>query len=163
MAQEFTVDDRVYRTRTKLNARQQFHIARRLAPLIGQMMSLGPVLQAAFSDGNDTVSAESIEALLMPFAGALSRMSDEECDYVLDRALAVVQRREGNGAQPVWVDIWNARANTLQFQDIELPAMLRIAAEVLQENLSGFLPTGRLVETAQVTEQMPPQAWTSSG
>jgi hypothetical protein len=41
----------------------------------------------------------------------------------------------------VWSDIWNPRANRLMFDDIDMPAMMQIASEVLRDNLSGFFST----------------------
>lgn len=161
MPTEFRVGEHLYRTRQKLNARQQFHVARRMAPLIGQFVALGPMLNAALSA--ETMDQATIEALILSLSGALSRMEDAECDYVLDHCLGVVQRSSGNGGGPVWSDIWNARANALQFQDIELPAMLQITAEVLQENLSSFFATGLPAAIARNTEQAQPPQQASIG
>jgi hypothetical protein len=137
MPVEFSIGDTLYRTKTKLNARQQFHVARRLAPLISQLATFGPMIAQALSGD---ASPEATEALIMPLTRALSGMSDQDCDYVLDACLAVVQRGQGgNGAGPaLFADIWSPRAGKLMFEDIQLPEMLQIAAEVLRENLTGF-------------------------
>jgi hypothetical protein len=165
---EFTVATVVYRTRHKLNARQQFHIARRIAPVVSVIGAVVPMLQEALqqqtitpeTEDADAIGAQirataqrmtDLEALSRPIMEALASLPDADCDYVLDLCLAVVQRKQsGNGSGPVWSDIWNARANKLMFEDIELPAMLQIAMEVLRENLMGFF-SDRQTETIAAT------------
>ncbi len=134
---EFQIGGSLYRTKGKIDARQQFHIARRLAPLVGQIVSLGPLLQTALS--GPAIDPSAVEALIVPFSTALAKIPDEDCDYVLDRCLSVVQaqRTQPNGAV-VWADVWSGRVGRMMFEDITLPQMMQIAAEVLQENLAGF-------------------------
>jgi hypothetical protein len=153
---EFTVAATTYRTKMKLNARQQFHIARRIAPVVSVIGAVIPLLQGALQqqtitpeqDDVDNTAAQirataqrmaDLETLGRPIMEALASLPDADCDYVLDLCLAVVQRMQsGNGSGPMWSDIWNPRASKLMFEDIELPAMLQIAMEVLRENLMGF-------------------------
>ncbi|WGS52672.1 hypothetical protein LFL96_31295 [Paraburkholderia sp. D15] len=109
----------------RLDAKKQFHVARRLAPLLA---GLGSALQEKTTALVDLVS---------PIAGALSTMSDVDTDYILDTCLMVVQRQQGDGWQSVMV-----RDGGLLFQDIDLPAMLRLAVAVIQQNLGSFFPDG---------------------
>src|SRR3954454_7791875 len=112
---EFRIGDHQYRTRGKMNARAQFHVARRLAPAVSQLATLAPPLQSA-AEGGDGLA---VEMFARPLTDALAKMSDTDCDYVLDHCLGIVQRLQGgNGAATqVWSDIWNARASRLQFED----------------------------------------------
>lgn len=166
---EFRIGDVLYRTRHKMSARQQFHVARRLAPLIGQVVSLAPMLKTAMTEPLpvatddpeaqakiEATQAAQIEALIIPLSAALARISDEDCDYVLDQCMSVVQRNSGNGQGPAWSDIWNPRANRLMFEDIELPAMMQIAAEVIRENLEGFFSVQPVGATAPLTPVLTP-------
>jgi hypothetical protein len=157
--QEFRVGDHLYRSR-KLNARQQFHVARRLAPLVGQLMSLGPALSQLPTPASDTApdetavaaTSQAFEGAIEALAMALARIPDNDCDYVLDHCMAVTQRAAGNGGGPAWADIWNERAHRLMFEDIDMPTMMQIAAEVLRDNLSAFfsmLPAAGTPNTAQ--------------
>jgi len=147
---DFEVDGVHYRTKLRLNARQQFHIARRLAPLLAHFpLAVAPVLDNAPQDAEAAVQHE---AALTPFAEALARIPDQDCDYVLDLCMSVVQRsHSGNGQGVTWADIWNPRAGRLMYDDIALPAMIRIAYAVLEENLSGFFVTPPNVGTATGT------------
>ena len=127
---EFKVGDNNYRAK-KMNAFQQFHVARRLAPLISEMMEMGDTLQA--------IGETEPTKLIVPFAAALSRISDEDCNYVLGLCLSMTQRQQGNGSGPVWTDVWNDRAKRIMFQDLDsLGSMIEVVSQILQDNLTGF-------------------------
>lgn len=116
---EFEINGQQYRS-GKLNARQQFHVARRLAPVLGGL--------AAASQGASTDFAH----FLQPIADAIAGMSDADCDYILDTCLGVVQRQQGSA----WALILVNKAQ--MFDDIDLGVMLQIASKVITENLGGF-------------------------
>jgi Phage tail assembly chaperone protein, TAC len=149
---EFKIGEHTYRA-NKLNARQQFHVGRRIAPLIGQMFAVGPVIsgiaaarRATEEEGGENLddaldTARATEAMLVPFTKALAGLSDADCDYVLDRCLGVVQRLSGANGAGAWGDVFNARANRIQYEDIDLMQMMQITAEVLMDNLGGFFAT----------------------
>ena len=112
----------------KMNAIKQFHVMRRLLPVLAPMLS---DLQAAASEPRG-----SIEAALPKIAEGIAALSDENAEFVLGQCLAVVQRQRAQGTG--WDAIWNVGARRLMFEDIDLSAMLMIVAEVIGENLSGF-------------------------
>ena len=58
---EFAVGDVTYRTKHRLNARQQFHIARRLAPVISVIGAVVPMLQAAMAQQTITPETDDSE------------------------------------------------------------------------------------------------------
>jgi hypothetical protein len=106
----------------RIDARKQFHVARRLAPLLAGMSGV-PDKSAGFA------------AFLGPLTDALSGMSDEDVDYVLDVCLGVCQRIQPNGhPAPVMV------RGGLMFEDIDMGQMIQLAVKVIQENLGGFFP-----------------------
>lgn len=109
----------------RLDAKKQFHVARRLAPLLA---GLGGALKG---------EAKGFAEMVAPIAEALAKMSDEDTDYVIDTCLAVVARQQGEGFQSVMV-----KGGGLIFQDIDLPAMLQITVAVIQQNLGSFFPGG---------------------
>jgi hypothetical protein len=116
---DFEINGQQYRS-GKLNARQQFHVARRLAPVLGGL--------ATASQGN----TEDFATFLQPIADAIAGMSDADCDYVLDNCLAVVKRQQGSA----WANIFVNKAQ--MFEDIDMGVMLQIASKVITENLGGF-------------------------
>ena len=118
---EFEIAGQTYRA-GKLNAKQQLHVSRRLAPLFAAM---APALKPGVSLADMPVE---------PLAEALAGLPDAAVDYVVDTCLSVVQRQQG----PAWQFVWNKQAQAMQFADIEMPAMLQIVAQVIMENLRGF-------------------------
>jgi hypothetical protein len=139
---EFKVGENNYRAK-KMNAFQQFHVARRLAPVITEVLTMGDLLASAGVLAEVPEGAErtiDYTKLIVPFADALSRVSDDDCNYVLGACLGMVQRQQGgNGQGVMWSDVWNARARSIMFEDINtLPTMMEIVVHVLQDNMSGF-------------------------
>lgn len=127
---EFSIGEKTYRT-AKLNARQQWNVTRRLAPLMaaaGDMLKLlSP--DAAMADGTPP---SDYFAAMKPLADAMSSLSDEDSDYILNTCMKATMRKSGER----WVPI--ITGDQLLFEDIDMAAMLRTAQEVLQESLGGF-------------------------
>jgi hypothetical protein len=139
---DFKVGDHNYRC-GKMSARVQFHVARKLGPILAK---LGPgVTDTRSKDENKPFNMID---LLEPAVDALAEMPENDCDYVLDRCMAVVQRQVGTA----WQNIWNESAKKLIFEnDIDLSAMIQIAVHVLGDNLGNFI--GAPVSTTS----LPPQ------
>lgn len=109
----------------RIDARKQFHVARRLAPLLAGMG------ESALAD-----KAGGFAAMVGPLTTALSSMSDEDVDYVLDACLYVCQRIQPNGQGAPVI----ARSGGMMFEDIDMGQMIQLAVKVIQENLGGFFP-----------------------
>lgn len=130
---ELELDGHTYRV-GKLDARAQFHIVRRLAPVLGE---LAPALQG----GKGGLDA------LPPIATAVAKLSDADADYCIFGLLKVVSRRQPNGLG--WGPV--STENLLMYDDIGMTQMLKLAWEALTFNMSGFfavLPSD-LKEAAQ--------------
>lgn len=128
MAAEFEVQGKQYRS-TKMSARKQFHVARKLGPIFSKL-GLGAVRK---QDGE--AKAFDMMDLLEPAVDALAEMSEADCDFVFDHCLAVVQVYDSNR----WVNIWNDQAKRLAFEDIDLMVMIQISMHVLKDNLGNFI------------------------
>jgi len=117
---EFELSEKRYSV-GKLDARTQFHIVRRLAPVLSE---LAPALK---NKGND------LEALV-PLTGAIAKLTDEDADYCLFGLLKVVYRFQGQGlgTGPV------CTGNSLMYDDIDMSVMLQLAWKSLSYNMSGF-------------------------
>ena len=130
---ELELDGHTYRV-GKLDARAQFHIVRRLAPVLGE---LAPALQG----GKGGLDA------LPPIATAVAKLSDADADYCIFGLLKVVSRKQPNGLG--WGPV--STENLLMYDDIVMTQMLKLAWEALTFNMSGFfaaLPSD-LKEAAQ--------------
>jgi len=129
---EIEIDGKQFIT-GRMSARQQFHVARRLAPLFAAMFPAGKKVDvSAAADAAANVD-------LTACAEAMARLSDADCDYVLDACLGVVKHREESGT------LFNisAQGNTLRYDWIDMNMMLRLAASVIQDNLQGFMGAAR--------------------
>ena len=123
---ETTINGEVYRT-GKLNAMEQFHVVRRLLPIFSELgASITQINGSGYSEMN----------FLQALAGAVSKLSDEECEFVIAKCLTHCQRQQG----PAWANVWNVAAKRLQFDDMDMQIMLNLTTIILQENLAGFFP-----------------------
>lgn len=140
---EFTVGEKEYKS-GKLSAFQQFHVARKLGPMLAKMAPSAQV----------NGEATSVLSLMAPMLDALSQASEADCDYVLQRCLSVVQRHQGNNA---WAPIWNDAAKRFQFEDIDMVTMLEIAVQVLMDNLGNFtnVPALNSIRPAATSSSLP--------
>ena len=121
---EFQVGEYTYRS-TKMPARTQFHVLRRAAPIVGPLQAMV----------GGSVGAEALPI----FAEAIGSLSNENCDYILDEALAVVQRKQ---ADTIWAPIKAPNSEAMMFKDIDMVVMLQIAAHVLKDNFSALFSGG---------------------
>jgi hypothetical protein len=124
---EFEVDGKKYQV-GRMDAMKQFHVARRLGPAL---VIAGVSIEMARKglDGADAL------AMAGPVMTTISKMADEDVDYVLFTCLGVVKRQEGDK----WAPVLTQDGKTLMFSDLELPQMLRIVIGVLEANLANFL------------------------
>jgi hypothetical protein len=118
---EFELNGESYKA-SKLPARKQFHIARRLMPVIGQLVGAG-------KGGSEMET-------LANFCNGISSLSDEEADYVLFGLLASVQRKQPSGLGYAKI----VAEQNVMFEDINnMKDMLFIAWQTARYNFSDFL------------------------
>lgn len=123
----------------KMDVFQQFHVARRLAPLLYATSS---ALLARLKAGDTSVeSGDDLNTLIgavEPMVQVISSMPDADSQYVLNACLGVCQRLTGTGAgagfQRILVD-----GQRLLFDDIDLAVTLQLVAATIRANLGNFL------------------------
>lgn len=99
---------------SKLPAIKQFHIVRRVAPLLAGM----------------TDKDKALEGIM----NGIGSLKDDDANYILFGLLSCVEREQvGHGWAKVSV------GESLMFQDIDLGVMFQIATKAFQENYGGFL------------------------
>jgi hypothetical protein len=144
----FKIGDNEYRS-DKLDALTQFHVSRRLLPVLTSftdvMVNLGPEAVAALVGGEDESAGALSNALgdlaaMRPLLEAVAKMPDEDANYVLNSALKVTHRANlaPSGEIASWSPVWNTAAKRVMFDDIEMMEMLQIARAVLTESLGRF-------------------------
>lgn len=134
----------------KLNAFQQFHLSRKVAPIIPTLIPLFLKLQTSGKEvkaaSESTEGAVGVLAplsgdlgamaeMLQPFADGIAGMPDETAEFILSTCLGVVQRKQGTA----WFPVWNASQNVCMFDDLDLGVMLKLSVRVITESLGPFL------------------------
>lgn len=117
---DFEIDGKNYRA-DPMDARKQFHVARRIAGSIG---------------------SGDIQSALM----SLSGQSDEVFDYVIDACLGVVRVEGESGA---WEKVIVGDQIMQPYIRESLSVMVQIVAKVTEANVKGFLsalPSGYLAD-----------------
>jgi hypothetical protein len=117
----------------KLDAFEQIHIARRLAPMLSELMSAFKSAPAVFTgkaEGEDEskMLMDVLEIAMGPLSDAFSKMSNVDVDYILHACLSVCERKLAHNYAKVY---------------IPLDTLLGLTWYVLQENLAGFFPTSQ--------------------
>lgn len=135
---EFQLGARDYRM-DKLNAIQQFHVSRKIAPLIPALIPVFLQIAKKGEKGLGSLANEEslaqIGPLLQPFADSIASLPDATVDYLIDTCLSVVRRnREGN-----WAPVWSSQHKTLMFDDMDLGALMPLIVRVITENLGPFI------------------------
>lgn len=129
---------------TKMTAMSQFHVSRRLGPILATM---GISLQTL--SGGFKPDVMDFAAVLGPATAVMAKMTDEDANYIIFNCLSVVTRKQGDGWAAVSTD------SGLMFDDIEMPEMIRLVVDVLHFNLGNFLQG--LVDDASSPSPSPSQ------
>lgn len=147
MSTDITIGGAVYRT-GRMNAKTQFHVARRLLPVLSALTSSTASDTApppenpgdGVSGGADPAAEAAATAAsfsrYVSLAKTLASVPDADCDYVIAACLGVCQRQQTGGG---WAMVWNAAAGIPQFSDIDLATMMQLTVAVIKDNLGSFL------------------------
>lgn len=142
---DFTIGEKQFRS-GKLDAMKQFHVSRRIAPIIPTLV---PIFVKVAKDGGSTGDIEGIAELLGPFAEGIASLSDESSEYVISTCLSVVRRQTGANQ---WAFVWNQQGNTCMFDDMDIGDIIQIVVKVISESLGPFIQ-GLLTSQASSPEQ----------
>ncbi len=129
---EIQINDFKYRT-GKLDSWQQFHVSRKIAPLMfAYMQGAGTEVKNAIKTG--TAPEEiSIFAVVGPVAEMFSKMSKEDSEYVLSNCMSVCHRAVGEQWQIVY-----ALDGGFMFNDMDFVSMMKLSIAVIKDNLGNF-------------------------
>lgn len=135
MNQDFDIGGRKFKL-GKIDAFKQFHIVRRVGPILADMLpALKDIAKAAKGgpDESEEMKLDQISKFVGPIMEGLSRLSDADADKVLFGLLSAVEVQHGGGS---WAKVSNG--TMLMMQDLELPVLLQLAGRAFMFNLSGF-------------------------
>ncbi len=131
MDNSFTIGSASFKL-SKINALKQFHIVRRVAPILSELF---PALNK-LSKSNGTSEEEKLEQtaeFLSPVIEGLSKLSDKDSEFVLFQLLASVEMKQEAGN---WARISNGEV--MFFDNLDLPIMLQVAGRAFMYNMTGF-------------------------
>lgn len=139
---DFVVNGITYQA-SKLDAIKQFHILRRLAPVISGLAPLASLSSGSQPGGAtiEQVKAQisndpaTTERAISGLCNALSSLKDDDANTVLFGLLGCITRQEQHGLG--WAPITNGQL--LMYQDIDLLAMMQLAWGAVKVNFSNFL------------------------
>lgn len=120
----------------KIDAFKQFHIVRRIAPILADLLpAMKDIQKVAKADSSmtETQKLEEFAKIGTPLMNGVSKLSDEDANRVLFGLLSAVEMQQSTGN---WTKI--ATDSMLMIQDLELPVMLQIAGRAFAFNLAGF-------------------------
>lgn len=118
-----------------LPALQQVYVIRRIGPIITSIIEALSNLPKPEGPINQNVSIEGLMKMIEPIMTAFAKLSDEDAKFIIDTSLALVMREQDNGG---WARIWEPRAGSVMFQDIEGIQMLAITSFVLRDTFARF-------------------------
>ncbi|MDC4815485.1 hypothetical protein NQ815_17365 [Acinetobacter baumannii] len=128
----------------RLNAIDQFHVSRKIAPIIptimpiltelakGQLQKTIEKLESAEENDVSGLAEANLESLgeaLQPLMDAFAKMPEDDVDYVIKKCLTVVSR---NGAKVVVRD-------AIMFDDLGMEHILPLTIAVIRTNLGNFI------------------------
>lgn len=134
---EFEINGITYRI-GKMTVFQQFHLERKVAPLIPKLVPVFLKLQGATQPETDnplTGDLASTVDMLSPFMEAIAGMDDAQAEFILGTSLSVVSRKQGD----TWSPVWSGRGNVAMFDDIDMNDMLKMTYRVILEALGPFI------------------------
>jgi hypothetical protein len=118
----------------KIDVFKQFHIARRLTPIMGEILQVAPKMKAIKDDMSESERLDAIAQVAKPIMEGLSRLSDADANLVLLGLCSAVEVHQP--ASNSWARV--ARDEVLMFNSLELPTLLQIAGRAFMYNLSSF-------------------------
>ena len=107
---------------SKMDAFKQFHVARKLAPVLAELAPNG--------EAPDMTADSSVIGL----ANAVAKLNDVDSEYVIHAALACITRKQASGLGFAKV----TNGSSLMFADIDMQAMLHLTWKALQFNFQDF-------------------------
>jgi hypothetical protein len=151
---EFDINGVVYSVGS-MPVMKQFHVLRRLAPLITRIPDIikrmdaqrPPATPESGSEGSaDALSVAmdqfDMATIVQPIVDGISEMSDKDSEFVISTCLLTVRRKITNEATGTrghgWAPVWNRQADAPQYQDMDLTIILQLVFKVLMKFAAPF-------------------------
>ena len=136
----------------RLNALDQLHVSRKIAPIIPNIMpiltevakgDLEKVIASIETDENaELAGLEPLAKALEPLMEAIAKIPEEDVNYVIHKCLSVVKR---NGSVV-------CRGESIMFDDLDMNHLLPLTVAVIRTNLGNFIQ-GLLTKASSIQAQ----------
>lgn len=136
----------------RLNALDQLHVSRKIAPIVPNIMpiltevakgDLEKVIESIEADENaELAGLEPLAKALEPFMEAIAKMPEDDVNYVIHKCLSVVKR---NGSVV-------CRGESIMFDDLDMNHLLPLTVAVIRTNLGNFIQ-GLLTKASSIQAQ----------
>jgi hypothetical protein len=121
----------------KIDAFKQFHIVRRLGPILGDLIPVAQKISGAnLASMSEEEKFSHLSQLLTPVMNGLSKLSDKDANLVLLGLCSSVEMHQPQSNN--WARV--STTEVLMFQDLSLPTLLQVAGRAFMFNLSDFFP-----------------------
>lgn len=134
MTEDFVVGDKKFKL-NKINAMIQFHILRRIGPLLTELMTvMGHIARKNVDGMTEEQKLEEFAKIANPIMMGLSKLSDADSEYVLFRLLTATEYHQAQ------FNVWSRVAcdTGILMQELEFPVLMQVATRSLMFNLKGF-------------------------
>ena len=120
---------------SKIDVFQQFHIARRIGPMLAELMpAMATMSKIQIGSMSQDDQFNQFAKMAAPFMAGLAKMSDDEANYVLFRLLSSAEVHQPEFGS--WAKV--ATHTGIMMQDLELGTLAQIVGRAFMYNLSGF-------------------------
>lgn len=126
---QVTVNSQTYRI-GKMPARTQFHVLRRLMPLLASVAPSATFLGLEKGE----IDIDQFFGVLGPLSESLARMNDADLDFVINASLANVTR----GVNGQWAPVLAVDGRSFMFEDMDMSVMLKLTIDAIKENYGNF-------------------------
>lgn len=138
MSPDFELNGRKFKM-SKIDALKQFHVARRISPILADILPAMKSLQSVggnFESLPNDEKLDKIASVIGPFIKGFAQLSDKDAEMVLFNLLQAVE------VQQLPTKNWAKIANDtmIMMQDLDLSILMQVAGRAFMFNLSSFFP-----------------------
>lgn len=146
----------------KMPARTQFHVLRRIMPVMASLAPVAIALGLAKPEGgagDEPMEVDKFFGMIGPMAEGLARMADADMDFVINNVMAQTAKNV-NGQ---WAPMLAPDGFTFMFQDMGMELMLQLTLAGIRENFGNFFDLLRLAGLAPQAGVEPAATEASAG
>ncbi|WP_342111742.1 phage tail assembly chaperone [Methylobacterium sp. SI9] len=129
----FTIGPDTFR-HAPLNAADEFHCVRRVAPVVKNAGLLATALAAKDGEGEPGERIAGVIEGGAPLFQAFADMTEEDASYVMERCMSATEMLDGE----IWVPTWDPEIKAPAIPSLRMIHVLRICYSVLKDAIAVF-------------------------